>query len=108
MILIPFDVRRHKPELIAFFLGEFPAHLLRVVVAIDVNVFAFLAAMFADLFIAPVEIDAAAESTPPGIADVGAIKRVNNDRTVAPAFVDAAAAEVGTAAEINNGCWLPP
>ena len=102
VILITFDVRRHKPELIAFLLGKFPAHLLRVVVAIDMNVLAFLAAMLADLFIAPFKIRSAAERAPPGIADVSAIKRVNDEGAVALTSVYATAAGVRLAAKINN------
>src|SRR2546430_7483411 len=76
-----FKVWQNEPELIAFVFGVLPAHFARIIVAIHVDVAAFFATEFADLFVALLKIRTAAVSAPLGMADVGAVYRVGNECT---------------------------
>ena len=101
-IFATFNVWRNEAELIAFVFGVLPAHFARIIVAIHVDVAAFFAAEFADLFVALLKIRTAAVSAPLGMADVGAVYRVGNECTVTRVLVDAAATRVRLPAKIAN------
>jgi hypothetical protein len=75
--------RREEAELIPLVFGKFSAHFAGVVVAIDINLAALFPTASTDFRIAPIVIGSAAVSAPAGMADVGAIKRVNDDGDVA-------------------------
>ena len=64
------------------------------------NLLAFLAAVLADLFIAPFEIGAAAIDDVPVIEDVSNVDRLDNDADVTRALVKTAAARVRIGTEI--------
>jgi hypothetical protein len=82
-IFLPFNMWRKETELIALVLGEFSAHLARIVVAIDVNFPNLFTAKLANAVIAPFVIGTSAVSAPAGMADIGAVERIDDDRDVA-------------------------
>jgi hypothetical protein len=88
-------------------LGPFAAVLARIVVAIDINLAAFLSAELTDACVAPVIIWSSAVNVDvPVPANVGAVKCVDDDGGITKAVVNASAPKIrirAEVAEVNEG-----
>jgi hypothetical protein len=105
-IFVVLHFRGEKSHLIPLTTGGFAAHLIRVIIAIHINLPALFAALASNRFVSLLEIWSAAVSAAATMRDVGAIGRLGNARAVAGRRVDASAARIRAGpkiASVNKG-----
>jgi hypothetical protein len=97
------NLRRDQPELVTLMPGPFSPELVWIVETVDVNPGTFLTAELPDSRVAPDKIRPAAEDVyMPAVADVGAIKRINNDGGVTSAIINATTSKIRVRPEIPD------